>query len=263
MKKFILVLFVLVSAFGKAQVVGQMGMFVPIDMPDRAYMPKMGVNGGIGLNLSYSPFRNSPVYLELKSSWGKYHYQTLTQTYSFDDGSKTTTDVNYSSGMSKYLLGAKVMVGRELWAVRGFVTPQIGFSKMKSKIYIEDPTDPDGCRALENRSTHKFTGSIYGGEVGLEIDLGRIIPSIQDEYTHKLVLTANFLGSFGHMEYVNVKYMENEVHDPNVVHDDRDINATFINVGSNALHEHKIAELYHTPLNMWGFSIGYTVNLWR
>jgi hypothetical protein len=65
------------------------------------------------------------------------------------------------------------------------------------------------------------------------------------------------------MEYVNVKYMENEVHDPTVVHDDRDINATFINVGSNDLHEHKIAELYHTPMNMWGFSIGYTANLWR
>ncbi len=263
MKTAFLVLFAILSFSVKSQVIGQMGVFVPIDIPDRAIMPNMSVNAGFGLNASYSPFPNSPFYLEFKSSWGQYYYQTLTQTYSFTDGSTTVTDVNYSSGMSKYLLGTKVMVGRELWAVRGFVTPQIGLSKMKSRIYIEDPNDVDNCKPLENRTTHKFTGGVYGGEVGLEIDLSRIIPTIQTEYTHKLVLTANFLGSFGHMEYVNVKYMENEVHDPNVVHDDRDINATFINVGSNDLHEHKIAELYHTPMNMWGFSIGYTANLWR
>jgi hypothetical protein len=39
--------------------------------------------------------------------------------------------------------------------------------------------------------------------------------------------------------------------------DERDINATFINVSSNNLHEHKIAELYKTPLSYFGLQIGY------
>jgi hypothetical protein len=259
MKQLFTFCFLTLSLFSTAQNTGQLGIFTSVLSPDKAIMPKMSVNYSIGFNMAYSPFPRTPFYLELKSSWGNYSYKTLTQTYTFTDGSTTVTDVNYSSGMSSYLLGGKVMVGKELWKVRGFITPQIGLTKLRSRIYIEDPQDEDNCKPLENRVTQKFTGGVYGGEVGFEIDMGQLLYG-NEPYTHKLVLTMNFLGSFNHMNYVNIKHMENEVHDPTVIHEDRDINATFVNVGSNSLHEHKIAELYHTPLNFWGFTIGYTRN---
>jgi hypothetical protein len=38
-----------------------------------------------------------------------------------------------------------------------------------------------------------------------------------------------------------------------------DINATFINVSTQDIHQHKIAELYNTSLRMWQINIGYTL----
>jgi len=239
---------------------GEIGSFIPVDIPDKNTMPNMSNNIGYGMNFAYSPLPASPFHIEFKPSWGMYSYKNLRQTYMFEDSSTTVTNVSYSSGMHKYLLGAKVMIGHEYRTVRGFITPQIGLARTRTKILIADPEDEDGCRPLENRNTQKYIGAVWGGEIGVEIDLGRIMSSVEEENRHNLVINASLLHGFKHFEYVNVKYMQNETHDMGVIHDDRDINATFINVGSNALHEHKIAELYHTPLRFWGFSIGYTFN---
>jgi hypothetical protein len=239
---------------------GEFGINVPVDVPFKSVMPYMGTNVGFGMNFAYSPIPGSPLYIEFKPSWGMYYSKTLQQTYTFDDSSSTITDVNYTSGLQKYLLGAKVMIGHEYRSVRGFITPQIGLGRARTKIFIADPEDEDGCRPLESRNTQKFTSGVYGGEVGVEFDLYRLFPNFLYENKHNLVIAGTFLAGFKHFEYVNVEYMQNESHSTDVSHDDRDINATFINVGSNALHEHKIAELYHTPLRMWGISIGYTIN---
>lgn len=39
-----------------------------------------------------------------------------------------------------------------------------------------------------------------------------------------------------------------------------DLNARFIAISTNNVNEHKVAEVYHTPLGIWGLDIGYTIN---
>ncbi len=239
---------------------GQIGTFIPIDIPVKSEMPKMGTNFGIGLSGAYSPFYTAPVFLEFKASWGSYSAKTLQQTYMFDNGSQTTTDVSYTSSMHKYLLGTKVMIGRDYRAVRGYLTPQIGVANFKTKIVIADPLDEDDCQPLDRETSQRFAGFVYGGEIGAQISMEKLFRGISSENTHKLTISASYLSGFNHFEYVNVRYMQDEVHDTQVTHTSGDINASFINVTTNQIHEHKIAEVYHTNLRMIGINIGYTIN---
>ena len=260
MKRALLFLtFSFVSIFSNSQK-GQIGAFIPIDSPIKSVMPNMGTNIGFGLQGSYSPFHGSPFYIELKGSWGTYSQKSLDQTYYFSDNSQTITNVHYKSSMRKYLLGTKFMVGHDFRMVRGFITPQIGLTKFRTNIVIEDTSSVDDCKPLDRKTTQKDIGFVYGGELGIEISLDRFNKNHSDENKHKLVISGSYLAGFDHFEYVNVKYMKDEVHGTNVTHADADINSTFINLSTNEIHEHKIAELYHTSLMYWGINIGYVYN---
>lgn len=259
MKIRLLFLFILVAVCSFSQK-GQFGMYLPVDFPDKSVMPKMSPNIGFGFSGGFSPFERTPFFIEMKASWGSYSSKTLEQTYMFEDSSKTTVDVSYRSSLHKYLIGTKIMIGHSYRPIRGFITPQVGVANFKTNIVIYDPEDEDDCQALERKRTQHFAGFVYGGEIGAEVDLSRIFTKMAEENKHKLLLSASYLAGFEMFEYVNIRYMQDEVHDMNVVHDDRDINATFVNVSTNSLHEHKIAELYHTPLRFWGFNLGYVCN---
>lgn len=252
-------LFAVISIITFAQR-GQFGMYIPVDIADKNLMPKMETNVGFGISTGYSPFHRAPFFIELKGSWGSYSIETLKQTYLFTNGTQTTVDVSYKSSFNKYLLGTKFMIGHDFRSVRGFITPQIGVGKFKTNIVISDPQDEDDCRALERKTTQKDAGFVYGGEIGAEISLDRIFKKFETENKHKLILSANYLAGFNHFEYVNVRYMTDEVDGTNLTHADADLKATFINVSTNSLHEHKIAEMYYTPLRFIGFNIGYVFN---
>jgi hypothetical protein len=263
--KRILPLFLLIAgtSFGQRF---QIGAYIPIDVPNRQIMPKMSTASGIGILFAYRPIQRIPAYLEVKSNFGNYSDRSMQQTYNFGNGSQTTTTVTYKSNMHKVLLGTKFFLGNDYQAVRPFITPQAGAVFYRTNIRIADPTDTDDCKPLERKTTQHDAGFVYGGEVGAEIALDRLFKGMSSENRHHLTLSASFLKGAGLFEYVNVRYMEDEVHGamPEGEHagheaaDGRDINATFINVSTNALHEHKIAELYRTSLQYWGLNIGYT-----
>lgn len=241
----------------------QFSAYMPFDSPYKAQMPYMSTNtsmaAGFGMKLS----QNCPIYLELKGSLGSYAAQTLEQTYIFENGDKTETDVTYISKMSKMMFGAKYVVGNDYQRTRLYVTPQIGYASMRSTIRVADPEDEDDCQPLEKKTTQRDVGAIYGGEIGMEIALNGLFKGPQDEYKHRLLLAFSFARGFAPFEYVNVKYMESgtlEEHNSlDHTNGTRDINAQFINVSTNSIHEHKISELYRTNYAMWGIQVGYIV----
>lgn len=257
-------IFLLLPLFAGAQR-AQIGGYFTCDFPVKSVMPKMSTNGGIGTQLAYRPVQRIPLYVELKGSLGMYSNCTLQQTYYFDSVSSTNTDVTYTSAMNRLNLGLKTYLVNDYRAIRPFITPQIGAAFMRSKIVIADPADEDDCKALERKTVQRYRGFTYGGEVGVDISMNKLFPRSVTDEGHKLYLSVNFTQSFNTFEYVNVKYMQD--HDHAALHngtsespstnDGRDINATFINMTTNSLHDHKIAELYHTDLRMIGFNIGY------
>lgn len=247
--------------FTAAAQTGQVGTYFTSDIPVKSVMPKMSANTGMGLQFAYKPVPKFPVMLEMKGSIGNYSTQTLSQTFVFGDNSKTTTNVSYSSNMNRVTFGTKIHIGHEFRSVRGFVTPQIGSVWMKSKIRVADPQDVDDCQPLQKATTHRSSGFVYGGEAGVEVGFDKLFRGAT-ESKHKLYASVSYLASFNSMDYVNVKYMQD--HDHAAMHSgeasDREITTQFINVSTNNIHEHKIAELYSTPLRFVGINIGYVFN---
>ncbi len=261
------ILFAFVPIFSFAQR-AQIGTYFTCDIPNHTIMPKMSGNFGLGLQFAYKPIQRIPVLLELKGSVGSYSNRTLKQTYYFDSVSSTTTNVTYSSAMNRLNFGAKIYFANEYRAFRPYLTPQVGMAFMRSKIVIADPQDQDDCKALERKTTQRYSGFTYGGELGLEVSMNQLFKNVESENKHRLYASVTFMNSFNTFEYVNVKYMQDHDHaamtggstEVITTEDGRDINTTFINVSTNSLHEHKIAELYRTQLQFWGFNIGYTFN---
>jgi hypothetical protein len=246
----------------------QLGTYFTCDIPDHSIMPKMSTNAGLGLQLAVKPIPRTPIMLELKASIGLYSNRTLQQTYYFDSISSTTTNVTYSSAMNRVSLGTKIHLVNEFRAFRPYITPQIGAAFMRSRIVIDDPEDQDDCKPLERKTTQRYNGFTYGAEAGLEVSMDRLFKGVQSENKHRLYASVTFMNSFRTFEYVNVKYMQDHDHaamtggssSGTTTEDGRDLNTTFINVSTNSLHEHKIAELYRTQLRFWGFNIGYVYN---
>lgn len=242
----------------------RIGSYIPIDIPVKQHMPKAGVTGGIGFNFAYQPYTKLPMAFEMKGNIGIYSSRTLQQTYQFSDGSQTVTDVDYTSNFHKILIGTRFSTGFSFSKVRLYATPQVGYAFMNSRIRIADPDDVDDCKPLESRITQRFQGAVYGGEIGVDMQLGKIFGSKNINEHNRFTFSVNFLRGFKDFEYVNIKYMEDEPHgvamDDDMSDEDRDINTTFVNVSSNNLHKHKIAELYKTPLSFIGIQIGYIYN---
>ncbi len=266
MKK-ILLLTILIPFIGKSQVhKGEFGTYIPITIPVKSEMPYMSTAVGFGFKGAYKPSYHLPIAFELKTSWNNYSSRTINQTFLFSDGSGTNTDVTYSSGFNQSLFGVKFQIGNDTRLINGFVSPQIGTLKMRSKIIVADPNDEDGCEALDRETTQKFRGSFYGGEAGVDIDFA-LFGKNTEAGNHKLSLSASYMQVFGNFQYVNVKHMKDHTHHlmaggevMPVTEDGRtDINTTFINVSTQDIHEHKIAELYTTGLRMWQINIGYTL----
>ncbi len=261
--KNILLFFLFISGVSFGQTY-QIGAFVPIDIPMKSIMPRASVVGGFGLSTYFSPESKLPMAFELKGNLGSYSNLTLNQTYEFSDGSQTKTDVTYSSNFHKFMLGTRFSSRYALDGMEFYFTPQIGLGTMRSRIYIADPMDEDDCKALENTIVQRDNGFLYGLEAGFDVRLNKLIPVSKIEDGHRIFISANYLSSFKSFDYINIRYMEDKVHGVNghenhnlMDEEGRDINAQFVNVTSNNLHEHKIAELYTTPLKYIGIQFGY------
>lgn len=240
---------------------GQFGFYTTTEVPFRSVMPRMSTNVGIGTQFAYKPSSYLPIFLELKGNVGLYNKQTRDVTYVFTDGSESDTYVTFKSQMHKIQFGTKVYYTSFYRPVRAYVTPQIGYNFMNSRMRIADPLDEDDCAPLENRIQHRSGGWTYGAEVGIELDLKKIFKG-EDRPEQRMYISASYLGSMRPMDYINVKYMDEHIHnvaDEELMVDasDRPLNAEFINLTSGMTHEHKIAEIYTTHLRFISINVGY------
>lgn len=250
--------------FGYSQSKVQFGTYFGTYSPFKSQMPKMSTTYGQGFTFAYKPSATLPVSIDWSSHFGWYYSKTMQETYMFGNGSSTTTDVTYTSKLRNHLLGARINFTHDYSAFRPYIKPQIGWATMKSKIVIADPNDVDDCQPLDRQTNNVYRGAVYGGEAGFEIDMNRIFRNVQEENRHFLYFSVSYLRGFSDFEYINQKYMtshEHGVHEggTNESTDGRDVTAQFINVTTNEIHDHKIAEVYRTPYEMWGLKLGYVI----
>jgi hypothetical protein len=241
----------------------QFGAHLTIDSPFRSIMPQMPTSGLFSITLGHSPFLGSPVYFEFKAAWGGYSNEYSKDIYYAKNGWWYPAEADYNSGIQKYLLGPKIMIGREFRNIRGFATPQVGLFRMRSKTTV---TYWDGTGTFWNnednnensKTAHKTalkqTSSVYGGEIGAEISLDKLFNIDGDKNTIVLVVSGSFLRGFKDFTYADVDKMLR----PDELGDDDPTD--YILISHPNVDEIYYVKPLSSALQMWGVNIGLNVN---
>jgi Outer membrane protein beta-barrel domain len=206
------------------------------------------------INKRFNNFQQA--WVGVQAGLGVYASKSVPQTYYFSN-TVTRTTARFSSNV----LNLHVTSGLDL-VNQGNVVPYVaakaGLSNFYSKLYIEDPNDIDGCRPLENKSLINDIAFSYGGGVGLRINADKLFKEKSGNWW--IDFSANYL-SGGPIDYINTKHLQ---------HPDagatpppaegkgvkQDLTVKFINIQSNEIHEHKVAEVYTTRINQLDFRLG-------
>lgn len=193
---------------------------------------------------------------------GSYAYVTKEQDLRFPDGSGIKTDVIYSSNVLNaafFMRGNLVKKGK----VIPYVNAKAGISNFFSNVIVEDPEDPSGCEALERKNIIKdntfFVG--YGG--GLQLDLNLFAEKTKPGNCVIDIAVNKIKG--GCLNYINTKNIQSHVHiDPNNPQPPakgEPLNIQFININTQTIHEHQVAEIYKSRLHMIDIKVGMLFRL--
>lgn len=195
---------------------------------------------------------------------GNYAYVTKEQDLRFSDGSGIRTDVIYSSNV----LNAALVMRTNLVS-KGKAIPYInakgGLSHFFSNILVEDPEDPSSCQALERKNIIKDNTffAAYGGGIQLDMNL---FAKKEKPGQYMIDIGINKIKG-GRLNYINTKNIQSHVHtDPNnptptTPGKGEPLNVQFINITTQTIHEHQVAELYNSPLRMLDIRIGMLFRL--
>jgi hypothetical protein len=258
MKKIYLILFSAIAISANSQVTFNAAYSTGIPLKE------MGENINLLHSLSMGgtytiPRTEGRVQAGVDLGWGMYANTVKEQTFTFSNGSTTITDVNYSSNVLQVALTAKVFAFKNS-PVNLFASGKAGYASFYSNIFIEDPHDPGGCKALVQKNLIK-DGTImagYGG--GLQLDLSLFCNKYENG-THFIELSVSN-NSGGKVDYINTKKLY-DANDPATTTgaNGKPLNVKFINATTQQIHEHQVAEVYSTPMRMLEFKISTSIKL--
>ena len=195
----------------------------------------------------------------IEAGFGNYASFTKDQEVRFPDGSGFTTKVSYSSNTVTAGMVTRYDILKEA-KVNPYVTGKLGYASFFSKVYVADPEHDDDCKPLEKKTPikdHSFYAS-YGA--GIQID----ISSSKKPKNAWLDISLNQMHGTK-LDYINVKDIEENIQtDPNnpvpSTNKSAPVSVRFINVSTQTIHEHQLAEVYSSALRLLEMKIGV---IWR
>ncbi|WP_081154870.1 hypothetical protein [Niastella vici] len=189
---------------------------------------------------------------------GMYAHKKIDQTFNFDANTSTVVPVNYNSNVFNFNLQTRYMFLDETkHLIVPYFTAKAGVYDFFSNIYIEDPSDPDGCHPLDKKNLISDKALYWGAGVGFQVD-----PSLFSK--HKKDLPVKFDVSVntirgGKLDYINTKDLKDEQDVPST--NGKPLLVKFINVGTQDIHEHKVAQVYTSPLRLIEIKAGLLFRL--
>jgi hypothetical protein len=196
--------------------------------------------------------------------FGNYAYVTKEQDLRFPDGSGIKTDVIYTSNVAN-----AAIVFRANLAAKGKVIPYLGAKagiiNFFSNVYVEDPEDQSSCEPLEAKNIIRDNTFFTSYGCGIQVDLSALAKKTKPG--NFIIDIAINKMSGGNLNYINTKNIQSHVHtDPNAPVDPgkgEPLNVQFINISTQTIHEHQVAELYNSKLKMIDIKIGMLFKLGR
>ncbi len=250
---YLLPVFIAISIISKAQMTG--GFSYSLSLP-RCEM-KENIRPAHSLNFIFS----SQVKKLPKLSWGVeaglglYAAFTKDQDIRFPDGTGINAKVSYSSNIATGGVFTRYNFLKEA-KVNPYVTGKLGYASFFSKVVVADPEDEDDCKPLDKKTPirdHSFFAS-YGA--GLQIDISS---SKKPGNAWLDISVSHLYGS--HLSYINVKDIKHHIdNDPNnpVPTTDKSVplSIRFVNVATQTIHEHQLAQVYTSPLRLMEMKVG-------
>lgn len=184
-------------------------------------------------------------------SFGEYAHKSQETTFISEDGSATTTMVDFSSNIHNYHLITGCNFTK-CTAVVPYVTIKAGVSNFNTNIFIEDPDDHHSCHPLEERNVVADVAFSGGVGAGVKIDGSNFFKN-WGKGKWWFDFSANYLYGSS-IDYVNVKYMTPGQPGPN--RQTKDVNVKFIDMSTQYIHEHQVAQLYSSTISFLDFKIG-------
>lgn len=187
---------------------------------------------------------------------GMYAHKTIHQTFNFDANTSTVLPVNYNSNVFNASLQARYQLLGNKGPIVPYVSARAGLYNFYSNIVIEDPDDPDGCHPLDRKSLINDKTFYYGGGIGFQIDPS-IFSKRKSDGPVKIDLSVNTIYG-GKLDYINTKHLKHE--DDMMQPEGKPIYVKFINVGTQDIHEHSVAQVFTSPLRIVEIRAGVLVN---
>lgn len=208
-----------------------------------------------GLYQLPNQLKNLSVGLDL--GVGVYSHQTIDQTFNFDANTTTVVPVNYNSNVMNVSLQTRYQLLDENSLIVPYINAKAGLYSFYSNLMIEDPDDPDGCHPLDKKNLINDKTLYWSAGAGIQIN-----PSIFSKHKKdgplKIDLSINTIYG-GKLDYINTKHLKDDHEMPDM--GGKPIYVKFINVSTQDIHEHKVAQVYNSPLRILEIRGGVIVNL--
>jgi hypothetical protein len=205
-------------------------------------VPKIGERLQVGIDLSL----------------GTYAQSTKEQTFRFGNGTTTVTDVQYSSNVFQGNVHAKLQAFRSA-VINPYISGKVGYASFYSNVYIEDPHDETGCRALDQSNIITDGTLIKGYGGGLMFDF-----TLFSKYSRK---GRNFIdfsvsrNSGGKVNYINTKKLYDAAAPASITSGSKPLNVRFVNASTQQIHEHQVAEVFTTPVDFLELKLSAFIRL--
>lgn len=201
-------------------------------------------------------FKSLSVGLEL--GIGIYAHEKIDQTFSFDANTSTVVPVNYNSNVFNANLQTRYSILDEnKYMIVPYINAKAGLYNFFSNINIEDPNDPNGCHALEKKNLINDKTLYWGAGAGFQIN-----PSIFSKHKKDgpvmFDISINTIRG-GKLDYINTKNLKDEQDMPQP--GGKQLLVKFINVSTQAIHEHTVAQVYTSALRILEVRAGLVVKL--
>jgi len=188
---------------------------------------------------------------------GSYASKRIDQTFQFDNNTASVVPVNYSSNTFNVNLQGKLNLLKDKNFILPYISLKGGLYNFFSTIYIDDPNDASGCHALEQKTLINDKTFYWSAGAGVQLDPAHFAKN-KSKGIVLIDLGANLING-GTLDYINTKHLADAqtANDP----EGKPLQVKFINVSSQQIHEHTVAQVYTSPLRMVEFRAGVVVML--
>ncbi len=226
------------SAYGQFNI--QYNFSKPIQEQGEHIKQVHGLLFGYDIALKKSNFSIGP-----EIGFNMYGIKRMEKFLPFTNGYITKTYVHFTTSMNTYGAAFK-FYPYEGKKARPYIALRGGALHYYSKMVIEDPEDPDGCEALEERVLLKdFTWFGSAGS-GVKFHLKK----------HRLDIDFGvFYTIAGEAEFLKMEHAHQPTNNPKA----KPYTAQFRHIPTGEIHEHAIGTVYSTRGSMIDFKLGVSI----